>query len=238
LDEPANPDPDLYLRVNPADSGRLRGGVRPVWLDGIDDPAGYGLKFTHAMSPDIKVRRGSVAGLPPIIDQPDFFDFATNIGEQSDKEVMLADASGLNYLFVQVHNRGVFPFPGSLVRVLLLLADSPHGQPPPLPADLSTRLSSGDTGTWTGKTAWTFADPMVPYRSLPGPLGPRSPQVCGYTIDFSRHGLPAGHDRVVCAAFVTTVNPTDQLTATGTDLDKLTMSDKRVAFQTVKLVGS
>ena len=27
LDEPANPDTDLYLRVNPADSGRLRGGA-------------------------------------------------------------------------------------------------------------------------------------------------------------------------------------------------------------------
>lgn len=237
LDEPANPDPDLFLRVNPADSGRIRGGVRPAWLDGIDDPTGSGLKLTRAMSPDIKIRRGSVAGLPAIVDQPDFFEFATRIGEQTAGGMMLADASGPNAVFVQVHNRGVTPLPGALVRILLLLADSPLDQPPPLPADLAIRLSSGDTGAWTTGTAWTFADRMIPYRSLPGPLGPRTPQICSYTVDFSRLGLPAGHDRVICAAFVTTVNATDRFNATGTDLARLTMHDKRIAYRTIKLVG-
>jgi hypothetical protein len=102
----------------------LRNGVRPAWLDTIADPSGNGLVLTHGMSPDIKVRRGSLSGSPAIVDQPDFFDFAYRIGEQSQGGLMLADASGLNLLYVQVHNRGVSAVPGTLVRVLVLLADS------------------------------------------------------------------------------------------------------------------
>jgi hypothetical protein len=55
--------------------------------------------------------------------------------------------------------------------------------------------------------------------------------------DFSKLGLPAGHDRVRAAAFVASVNNSDPFTATGTDLDEMVMHDKHVAYRIVKLVA-
>jgi hypothetical protein len=236
LDEVATPDPDLFLRVNVADAGRLQAGARPAWLDTIADPAGSGRKLGHAACPDIKIWRASANAPAALIDQPDFLDFAMHVPEETDDGLLLADGHGLNHLYVQVHNRGVSPLPGALVRVLVLLAPVGDG-PPPLPQGLANRVAAGDTGGWLAGTAWHFADAIVPYRFLPGVLDARTPQIAGYVVDFSTLGLPAGTQRICAAAFVTTINPTDRFAGVQTDLDQLTMHDKHVAYRIVKLVN-
>lgn len=124
------PAPELYLRINAADTGRLRGATRPAWLEGHRDPAQRGASVFHWMSPDIKVRRPSLTGLPAMGAPPDFVDFAFNVGDHVDSNrTETVDATGVNRMFVQVHNRSLTPVPGADVRVLLLLTDAALGLP-------------------------------------------------------------------------------------------------------------
>lgn len=239
LDDTSGTDPDIYMRANYADTGRLQGGARFPWVDGAQDPTAPGFNVDHSMSADIKVRRGSLAAsLPPLSAPPNYLDFASNIGDSIDPttHIETADASGANQVFIQVHNRGLTPVPGSQVEMLLLLADSSAGLSA-LPNDYATHINQADTTTtWLANTGWSFADPNTPYRNLPGTLDVRTPQVVEYDIDFSTLALPAGHNQVCAAAFVTTTIASEQLSSTNTDLNQLTMQDKHVVFRTLLLV--
>lgn len=237
LDAMVAQDPNIYLRVNYADTGRIVGGARYPWVEGAADPTAKGSLVYHWMSADIKVRRGSLTGLPTLNTPPDFLDFAANIGDyvQPSTDVETADESGTDRIFVEVHNRGQTALPGSQVRVLLLLADASAGLPA-LPVGYAAHITAGDTSAWLGGTGWRFADPMTPYRTLPGTLEARTPQVVEFDVDLSTLALPAGHDHVCAAAFITTTTAADQLTATNTNLDQLTMQDKHVAHRNLHLV--
>jgi hypothetical protein len=139
-------------------------------------------------------------------------------------------------VFIQVHNRGLTPVPGGQVQVLLLLADASTGLPA-LPDGYAAHINQADpTKSWLADGGWSFADPAVPYRNLPGTLDVRAPQVVEYDLDCSTLSLPAGHNQVCAAAFVTTTIATEQLSSTTTDLDQLTMQDKHVVYRTLLLV--
>ena len=239
LDDTSGADPDIYLRANYADTGRLQGGARFPWVDGAQDPTTPGSSVDHSMSADIKVRRGSrAAGLPPLSTPPNYLDFATSIGDVIDPTTRIetADASGTNQVFLQVHNRGFTAVPGSQVQVLLLVADASTDLPV-LPNEYAAHINQADTATtWLANTGWAFADPTVPYRHLSGGLDVRTPQLVEYDIDFSALSLPAGHNRVCAAAFVTTTIAAEQLSSTATDLHQLTMQEKHVAFRILLLV--
>jgi CubicO group peptidase (beta-lactamase class C family) len=141
----------------------------------------------------------------------------------------------MNRVFVQVHNRGQTALPGPQVRVLLLLADA-SGTLPALPADCAARIWAGDSDpAWLGPD-WRFADPISPYRLLPGRLDVRTPQVVAYDVDFSALQLPGTSKFVCAAAFITTTTTLDRFTSTLTDLDVLTMQDKHVAYRKLYLV--
>jgi hypothetical protein len=122
------------------------------------------------------------------------------------------------------------------VRVLLLVADA-SAVLPPLPAGWTAHVNSGDTGPWLSGSQWHFVDPVQPYHSLPGILDVRTPQVVEYQFDFSTLGLPAGHEHVCLAAFITTVDASDRITSTSTDLNTVTMTDKHVAHRNLHLVA-
>lgn len=242
LDATTAPDPDIYLRVNQADTGRLAapGGTRFPWVEGADDPAAKGYRVYHWMSADIKVRRGSLAGLPALGSVPDYFDFAFNIGDYLDSgRTETADAAGsVNRLFVQVHNRGLTPVPKDQVRVLLLLTDASAGLPS-LPADYATHINAGNgSGAWLEGSRWYFADSAMPYRSLPADLDVRTPQIVEYKVDFATAGLPLpeSHVHICAAAFITTTTNVDRLDAVVPSLDQLTMQDKHVAHRNLHLV--
>jgi hypothetical protein len=173
------------------------------------------------MSADIRVRRTSLTGLPALGSTVTFLDFAVNIGDYIDPTLHIetADASGIDRIFVEVHNRALTALPGAQVQVLLLVADASAGLPA-LPVGYATQINAGNTSkSRLAGTPWHFVDPSTPYRTLPGSLEARTPQVVEFDLDFSSLGLAAGHDHVCLAAFVTT--PSDQLTATNTDLDQL-----------------
>jgi hypothetical protein len=242
LDAAQGLDPDIYLRVNYNDTGRVKAGSRQPWVEGHQDPthANTANPYTlyHWMSADIKVRRTSLTGLPSLGSPVTYFDFAFNIGDYVDSvlHVETADLSGTDRIFVEVHNRSLTPVPGPQVQVLLLVTDASAGLPA-LPAGYASQINAGNTsGAWLAGTPWRFVDPSTPYRTLPGALDVRTPQVVEFDLDFSTLGLAAGHDHVCLAAFVTT--PTDQITATSTDLNQVTMTDKHVAHRNTHLVAA
>src|SRR5262249_18912677 len=221
---------------NFADTGRLPGGARFPWVEGAQDPTARDFNVYHWMCPDIRVRRPSLGG-PTIGTPPSFLDFSTNIGDYIDtSHAETADDAGTNRVFIQVHNRALTPLAGSDVRVLLLLTDAAAGLPA-LPADYAARIIAGDTTNWVAGSSWRFADSMTPYRTLSNTIDARTSQVVYYDFDFSTMALPAGHNHVCAAVFVTTISASDRLLNPGnTSLDALTMIDRHVAHRNLHLV--
>lgn len=236
LDTAAGLDQELYLRVNYADTGRIFGGTRSPWVEGAQDPTAKGFNVYHWMCPDIKVRRPSLGG-PTIGTPPTYLDFSANIGDYVDtSHTETADDAGTQRIFIQVHNRALTPLSGNDVRVLLLLTDAAAGLPA-LPVDYATRIISGDTSNWVAGTSWRFADAMTPYRQPTGAIEARNSQVVYYDVDFSTMAMPAGHNHVCAAAFVTSISTADRLLAPGnTSLDALTMIDRHAAHRNLHLV--
>ena len=231
-------DPDIYLRVNYADSGRqLPSGQRYPWVEGALDPTHVGYQLYHWMSADIEVRRSSLSGLPALGSPVSYLDFAVNIGDYVDTTTHMetGDVSGIDKVYVEVHNRSLNAVPAAQPRVLLLWADASLALPP-LPTNWASHINAGDTGTsWIAGSNWNFVNTATPYQSLTRDLDVRTPQVVEFDLDFSTLGLAAGHDHVCLAAFVTTTG--DTITSVLTDLNQVTMSDKHVAHRNVHLVA-
>src|SRR5262249_9110732 len=81
------------------------------------------------------------------------------------------------------------------------------------------------------------ADPMTPYHTLSSAVEARTSQVVYYDFDFSTMALPAGHNHVCAAAFITSISAVDRLIDPGnTSLDALTMIDRHVAHRNLHLV--
>src|SRR5208282_1967900 len=194
-----------------------------------------GYVLYHWMSADIKVRRTSLMGLPALSSPVNYDDFAVNIGDYIDPTLHIetADASGMDRIFVEVHNRSLNPVPAAQVQVLLLWADASMALPP-LPTGYASNINGGITTSWVAGSSWNFVDPSSPFRTPPDDLDVRTPQVVEYDLDFSTLGLPSTDTHVCLAAFV--IGGTDQITSTNTNLNQLTMSDKHVAHRNLHLV--
>jgi hypothetical protein len=237
LDALLNPDPDVYVRANYADSGRLQNGSRMPWIEGADDPTSPGNAIYHWMSADIKVRRPGLQNLPQISAQSDFVDFAVNIGDLTDPSTGMetGDFPGTtDRIFIEVHNRSLTtPLAGGQVQVLLLLADASAALPA-LPDGYAGSVTGASSDpAWLGPD-WHFADPTTPYRSLPGQLDARTPQVVWYDVDLASMGLTPGDDHVCALALITAAG--DALNAQNTNVDELVMTDKHVALRNLHLV--
>lgn len=228
IDASAGQDPDLYLRANSADSGRMdTTGARFSWVNGGNDPTAgaAGTLVSPSMSADIKVRPGSQGALAAPVDFVAF--------ETLPRDAATADLSGPNQIFIQVHNRSLTQVPGDQVRVLLMLAAAFNNNIPALPNGYDANFKAGNTSNWLAGSGWQFADPANPYRTLPGTLLARVPQVVEYDVDFSASGL--GFSTVCAVALVTTA--ADPFQSTGTDVLALTMHDKHVGVRLLTLPG-
>jgi hypothetical protein len=246
LDVASVPDPDIYMRVNSADTGRITAaGTRNAWVDGAPDPLQPGRTVHHWMSADIKVRRGSQMGLPPLTLPANQLDFAVNIGDITDSGgIEEADVSGTDLVFVEVHGRTATTVPAAQVSVLALTCDASAGLPA-LPTDYASRIRSQDTSNWLSYIGgggqptqdWYFLDSAAPYRTLPNALDARNPQVVSWSFDFGSLNLPNTHDHVCVATFATTTTTADQIPDLGlTSLDQITMRDRHVVHRNLHLL--
>lgn len=170
-----------------------------LWPDGVVD-ARLWLAITSA--PDL--------GTAPI----DPRQFAEDIRPDMDEATgaMIADATGINRLFVQVHARGPTTQSAAGVRVALLLAPL-TGAPlaaPTLPNGWAAKIRAGDTN-WVGASGWVQPGGASPYRSPPGDLSDRGPEIVEWNLDFNALGFAAGTQLVALVA----VHTTDQPFTTG-----------------------
>jgi hypothetical protein len=238
LNATSGADPDIYLRVNYADTGRLTpAAARFPWVEGALDPTHQGYQLYHWMSADIKVRRSSLSGLPALGSPVSYLDFAFNVGDYVDTTTHMetGDVSGSDRVFVEIHNRSLNLVPAAQVRVLLLWTDASAALPL-LPSNWAAHINAGDTSpAWLAGSSWSFADISTPYRTLVRDLDVRTPQVVEYAMDFSTLGLVPGHDHMCLAAFVTT--PADAIISVLSDLNQVTLNDKHVAHRNVHLVA-
>ncbi len=217
-------DPDIYVRTNYADSGRLVGGHRFPWVDNVPDPTAPTTNVVHSASADIKVQRSSGATVPVPQDYVGFAGLPNPLN--------IADVTGINQVFVQVHNRSLMPVAAADLQILLLVANATGGIPA-LPADYAARITSSDTSNWLGSTGWKFADSANPYRNPAGDLSVRTPQVVEYDADLTALGVTGTQ---LCAAlFVSTA--ADALSSAETNLDTLVLQDKHVAYRLIQVAG-
>jgi Galactose oxidase, central domain len=214
---------DIYLRANYADSGRIdrTTSKRFSWVRTAPDPVAPKRHVGWA-SPDIKV--APIFAIPPRL-PVGYVDFLQL------PDGGRADRNGTTQFYVQVHNRGITEIPGAQVRVLLVMASATQPLAAlPLPADFADRIARGDTRPWPN---WMFVDPANPYRTLPGLLSARTPQVASFNVDLHRIEIGRGFAHV--AAFVYTAG--DGPAGTTTSLESLLQGDKHVAYHTFGLAS-
>ncbi|HYV91031.1 MAG TPA: D-alanyl-D-alanine carboxypeptidase family protein [Chitinophagales bacterium] len=233
IDETTGSAKDIFLRANPADSGRMRGGKRFPWVKTANDPTRIPTSSVQTvnltMSPDIKVRPAS---LPNITTQMTYFDFGYNLGDQvRSPNWQKGDLTGLNQVFVQAHNRGLDIMRGSNIRVLLLMANlTSSGTSPDLPAGFTAHINSGDTDPkWLGSSGWKFADAAHPTKTLLSDLNVRTPKNVMFNVRFSDLTGLTATSKVALLAFITTINSEDKLSGTNINVEELIMTDKHVA---------
>lgn len=239
LDAATLPTPELYLRVNAADTGRLAGATRHSWVEGHQDPTRVGFDVWHWMSADIKVRRPSLAGLPTLGTPPNLLDFAINVGDYVDTGNAETTDPTTNRIFVQVHNRSLTSIPSGDVRTLLLITDAALGLPA-LPSGYAAHILAADNPNrpsgWLAGSQWWAGDATTPYRVTSGELSARLSRVVDFNVDLTPLALPATHLHVCAAAFATTISATDQLVSTESSLDTLTMRDRHAAHRNLHVV--
>jgi hypothetical protein len=234
----AQPQTEVYMRANPADTGRIVGGGRYPWIEGAPDPSQpptdpanpqNGPLTYHWMSPDVKAIV-TPAGAPALT-YLDFNDAPDPIDPGTGMEAV--DPTANQDLLAQVHNRG--PQSTTSVRVALLIASAAGGLPLLDDGDYASGLASGDD-SWIG--GWIALPPQwyQDIASSSGPLEQRRPLVASWpNLLFSNLGLPATSDHYCLAAFVSA--PDDPRVPTvNQSVDQLAMLDPHVGQRNLHLV--
>ena len=135
--------------------------------------------------------------------------FEDLIGEDIDAttDEMIADATGVNQIFLQVHNRGSRAVsPGNLRALLLVTGSDSAANVANLPNGYGARLRNADTTAWLSATAWRFADPANIYAVNPLELNQRQPALLSWNVNFAALGFNPG-DHVLVLALVHATTP-------------------------------
>ena len=221
LDAPAPPDVELYIRDTHLDTGR--GST----VDYLPDPEAQGQVGVHWNSANIKVDVPTPAGYQTATNAIDFFQFVDIIQDGSQGVATLDPSAGTvtNRVYVEVHNRGIVA--ASSVQVMLLLTDASPGLPN-LPAGYQTNVQNG--------TAVGGAFTLVGVTPLTD-LRVGVPQVAAFALPSTMLPPPAslpGDSHYCLLALVH--SPQDAFTATQTQIDNLTVGERKVAQKNLHIV--
>jgi hypothetical protein len=233
LDATADHDPDIYLRTNYADSGRMIATGRQPWVDGVPDPAIWQGTSQHSLSADIKVNLASnpqfhmgTTNLSPIETSTgpfNYVDFA-----QLSATAGTLQQFGTNQIIIQLHNRRPNAYAKDQVSIILLLADATN-QIPPLPGNYADQLANTKSQVdWLAGSGWQFAYPYNRYLSPRGDVSAYSPQLVTYDVDLNTDGLTGASK--ICAAIFAIV-PNESIISGFTDISQLALKDKHVAYR-------
>ena len=151
--------------------------------------------------------------------------FADQIAEDVDiaTNEMIADATGVNRVFVQAHNRGNSLIVIAAMNALLLVCLSDAaGTVPDLPNGYAARVRNLDTTGWLAPTPWRFADPASPFRLNAGGVTQRQPEVFDWNVDFGALGYSAG-DHVLLLGLISATS-----TVVGASDNTLTAAERVV----------
>ncbi len=203
IDKKTSPPIDLYLRANYADDGR----INPVTKKRFDF-------IKLADNP----RTAAVDSM--------------NLDGSPDITIMLLPFNNSAEVFVQINNRGYESARGANIRVLLLMTNNDASTTPILPADLAKNVIAGNaTPGWLG-SKWKFADKTSPFKTSPASPSARISSMVHFTVDLSVLDLTKGH-YVSMVAIITTIDKSEQFKGTETDLDKMVISDKQIAYKKI-----
>jgi len=214
----------LYVRDTSLDLGRW------TTVDYLPEPeAPPGSVVRHWESPNIKVDPPSSSGTYQTpTTSIDFLQFSDQIVDGSEGVATKDPTVGtvVNRVYVEVHNRGVTPANG--VRVMLLLANASSALPA-LPAGYTTNVQSG---TAISTAQWQ----TVGIRTVNG-LRVGAPQVVEFDLPSTMLPPPAslpGQAHFCALAILHSAD--DPFTSTQTNVDLLTVNDRKVGQKNLHIV--
>jgi photosystem II stability/assembly factor-like uncharacterized protein len=222
LDPPASLDTELYVRDTDLDVGRT------ATTDYLPDPENQGQVVVHWESPNIKVDVPTPAGYQTPTTSLNFFQFVDVIQDGSGGVATLDPSAGTvtNRVYVEAHNRGIAE--ATSVKVMLLLCDaSPHL--PSLPAGYDANVRAG--------TAVGAPFTLVGVQTLTN-LRVGVPQVAEFPLPSTILPPPAslpGDSHYCLLALLHSMQ--DQYTATQTNVDLLTVNERKGAQKNLHIVA-
>jgi hypothetical protein len=222
LDAPVPLDTELYIRDTDLDVART------ATVDYLADPEQLGGVVVHWESPNIKVDVPTPAGYQTPTSAIDFYQFVDLIQDGSGGVATLDPASGtvVNRVYVEVHNRGIVA--ASTVQVMLLLCDASPGLPA-LPAGYAANVQAG--------TAVGGSFTLVGVKTVSN-LRAGVPQVVEFPLPSTMLPPPAslpGDSHYCLLALLH--SPQDQFTATQTNVDTLTIGERKVGQKNLHIVA-
>ena len=221
LDAPVLPDVDLYIRDTMLDTGR---GVN---TDGRNDPSIFPTgPVYHYLSPNIKVDVPTPAGYQTPTTDIDFLTFNTVIQDGSDGVGTNAPPPTVhNRVYAEVHNRGRVD--ATNVRVMAVVTNAGTGLG--LPSGYTANVVAGTPlpgPKWTTLGATTIPVVRAGY-----------PEIVHFDLPSTVLPLPAslpGNSHWCMAVFLHSAQ--DPFTSTITNVDALTLADRKVGQQNLTIV--
>jgi hypothetical protein len=225
LDLPAQPDVEIYARDTSLDV------ARGATADGLLDPETWpATPVVHYLSRNIKVDVPTPAGYQTPSSNIDFLTFNDTIVDGSQHTATLDPATGTvtNRVYVEVHNRGLVD--AASVQVMLLVT-TPSVALAPLPVGYQANVLAG---TPISSLAWQ----TVGIRTLTN-LHAGFPQIAAFALPSTMlpppASLPASQHH--CLAALLHSPGQDAYTSTQTNVDILTVSDRKVVQRNLQVIA-
>lgn len=221
LDAPVLPNVELYIRDTMLDTGRGEN------TDGRNDPSIFPTgPVAHYLGPNIKVDAPTPLGYQTPTTEIDFLTFNEVIVDGSNGvETNVPPPTVHNRVYVEVHNRGRVD--AANVQVMAVIQNAATGLT--LPAGYAADVTAG---TPLSSPNWT----TLGVRNLTN-LHAGSPQIAFFDLPSTSLPVPAsltGNSHYCMVVFLH--SPQDPFTSTETNVDALTVTDRKVGQKNLHIV--